>query len=163
RRARLHRHIGLVQRIDEVPVDAMAAVGQPLARLHAGVRDRHLEDRLALEPERQDPFRLRDDCVRRIAERLDLKLGDHARKLHDRAVDIRDAVPMHERRRRGQALHEAELERGLDLLEIYRVEIKIHLASQCDACERTRLWISSSGLTKSASRSSSYWLAASQS
>src|SRR5690606_12191457 len=104
--------------------------------------------------------------IGRVAERLDLKLGNHARQLHDRAVDIRDAVPMHERRRRGQALHEAEIERGLDLLEIYRVEIKIHLASQCvawcDACERTRLWMSCRGRTYAACLSRSRWLAASQ-
>src|SRR5690606_8500615 len=163
--ARLHRHVGLVQRVNEMDVDAMAAVGQALAGLHARVRDRHLEHRLALEPERKNPLRLGDDRVRRIAERLDLKLRDHLRQPHDRAVDIRDPVPMHERRRRGQTLHEAEIERGLDFLEINRVEIKIHLATQCacDTCGRTRSWISSKGLTKSASLSSSYWRAASQS
>src|SRR5690606_7419662 len=81
---------------------------------------------LALEPEPEYPLRFRHDRVRRIAEGLHLQLRDHAGKLDDRAVDIGNAMPMHERRCRRKPLHEAEIERRFDFLEIYRVEVKIH-------------------------------------
>ena len=104
RRAGLHRHVRLVQRVDEVHVDLVTARTQPLAALHALVRDRHLEDRRPLEAETHDALRLSDDLVRRVAERLDLQLRHHLRQPDDRAVDVGDAVAVHERGRRRRAL-----------------------------------------------------------
>jgi hypothetical protein len=107
-------------------VDLVTHVAQTLARLHALVADGHLEHGRLRETEAEQAFRFRDDLVRRVAERFHLELRHHFRQFDDRAVDVGDAVPMHERRCGGEALDEAEIERGFDFLEIDGVEIEFH-------------------------------------
>ena len=65
-----HGHVGLVQRINEMHVDAVPSLRERIACANAFLRDGHLEYGLDLERQRQQAFGLGHDLVVRIAQRL---------------------------------------------------------------------------------------------
>ena len=124
-----HGHVGLVEGVNEVDVDPVTGRHQRGAGPDALVRHRDLEHRLLVEGQLQQAGGLGQDLVVGLAQGLDLQLGHHLRQLDDGPVDVGDPVPAHEGGGGGEALHHAQRERLLDLPEVDRVEVEVHVRS----------------------------------